>query len=367
MQTSTKKINALEALEEAHRLAFAPFVFQASVSLRKLGILNYIFENNGATAAEISKNLSLSAYGVGVLLEIADTSNIVRKTDREKFELTKIGYFLNYDNTVNVNLNFANDVCYKGLFHLNESIKTGKPEGLKELGQWQTIYEGLSQLKPTEQKSWFDFDHHYSDTIFEEALERIFGKKPKTIFDIGGNTGKFSIKCCNFDQDVKVKIIDLQGQLNMAMANAENNGFKNRISGHAINWLSENPQIPKGADLLWMCQFLDCFSEEEILKILTTCTAAMDENAELVIVETFTDRQAFKASQFILEATSLYFTVLANGNSKMYPASIFIQLIEKAGLQLQEDIPLGEYHTMLVCKKMPSKIGNEISTKNNHL
>lgn len=354
MSNSIKKMNAVEALEEAHRIAFAPFVFQASVSLRKLGILDYIFdhrENGGPTADEISEKLYLSPYGVGVLLEIAQTSNIVSKCDAEKYELTKVGYFLNYNETTSVNLNFAHDVCYKGLFHLNESIKTGKPEGLKELGDWPTIYEGLSKLKSAEQKAWFDFDHHYSDDIFAEALEKIFEKNPKNLFDIGGNTGKFSIKCCNFNEEVNVTIIDLPGQLNMAMTNAESNGFKDRIKGHQIDWLSENPQIPGGADLIWMCQFLDCFSEDEIVKVLGTCAASMDENAELVIVETFTDRQAFRASQFILEATSLYFTVLANGNSKMYPASVFLKLIDKAGLKLQEDIALGDYHTMLVCKK----------------
>lgn len=354
MQTPTKKINALEALEEAHRIAFAPFVFQASVSLRKLGILDYIFENRnggGPTAEEISKKLSLSPYGVGVLLEIAESSNIVNKCVEGKYELSKIGYFLNFDSTTSVNLNFANDVCYKGLFHLNEAIKSGKPEGLKELGEWPTIYEGLSKLQPEEQKAWFDFDHHYSDNIFDEALQKIFEKDIKTLFDIGGNTGKFSIKCAEFNKDVNITIVDLPGQLKMALANAEKRGFKDRIKGHPIDWLSENPQIPTGADLIWMCQFLDCFSEGEILKILKTCADSMNDNAELIIVETFTDRQAFKASQFILEATSLYFTVLANGNSKMYPASVFIKLIEKAGLQLQEDCKIGEYHTMLVCKK----------------
>ncbi|WP_245574843.1 methyltransferase [Aequorivita capsosiphonis] len=350
-------MNALEALEEAHKIAFAPFVFQASVSLRKLGILNYIFDQRkkgGPTAEEISETLSLSPYGVGVLLEIALTSNIVSKNETDNYELTKVGYFLNYNETASVNLNFTHDVCYKGLFHLNESIKTGKPEGLKELGQWPTIYEGLSQMKPDEQKAWFDFDHHYSDDIFAEALQKIFERKPKKLFDIGGNTGKFSIRCCDFDTDVKVTIVDLPGQLKMALANAKDNGFEDRIKGHAIDWLSQNPQIPTGADLIWMCQFLDCFSEDEIVKVLSTCAESMESEAELVIVETFTDRQEFRASQFILEATSLYFTVLANGNSKMYPASVFLRLLDKAGLQLQEDIALGDYHTMLVCKKKAS-------------
>ncbi len=97
-------------------------------------------------------------------------------------------------------------------------------------------------------------------------------------------------ECCNFNEEVNVKIVDLPGQWKMALANAENKGFKDRITGHPINWLSENPQIPKDADTIWMCQFLDCFSEDEILKVLSTCADSMDENAEMIIVETFTDR-----------------------------------------------------------------------------
>lgn len=353
---STKTINAAEALEEAHRIAFAPFVFQASVSLKKLGILDYIFDlrnAGGPTLEQISETLSVSEYGVGVLLEIAQTSNIVSKNIKDQYELTKVGYFLNFNPTATINLNFTNDICYKGLFHLNDSIKTGRPEGLKELGEWDTIYEGLSQLKPDAQKSWFDFDHHYSDDIFDEAIERIFRKQPKRLFDIGGNTGKFSIKCCHYDDQVEVKIIDLPGQLNMAMANAKSHGFADRIKPHPIDWLSHDPQIPTGADIIWMCQFLDCFSEDEILKILKICVASMGPHAHLVIVETFTDRQLFKASQFILEATSLYFTVLANGNSKMYPSTVFLKLLDQAGLYVDEDESLGSYHTMLICRKKP--------------
>ena len=351
---STNSIKAIDAIQEAQKIAFAPFVFQAVVSLRKLGVFDLIFDyrkKGGISIKDISKKLSISTYGIGVLLEIAESSNIVHKKEDLTYELTTIGYFLNYNKTVDVNINFTNDVCYKGLYHLNESIKTGKPEGLKELGDWDTIYEGLSQLTPEIQKSWFEFDHHYSDDVFQDALEIVFRNNPKTIFDIGANTGKFAISSCKFDNNVSIKMIDLPGQLNKALANVKNNGFENRVSGHEIDWLSENPQIPTGTDTIWMSQFLDCFSEEEILKILKTCVKSMDDKTELLIMETFTDRQKFDNAKFILEATSLYFTVLANGNSKMYPANVFLKLIDKAGLKLKEDIAVGEYHTILVCEK----------------
>lgn len=348
-----KTIRAIDALQEAQKIAFAPFIFQTTVSLRKLGVFNLIFEerlNGGITIEEIAKALSISEYGLSVLLEIAESYHILTKDVNGKFELTKTGYFLNYNKTVEVNLNFTNDVCYQGLFHLNDAIKTGRPEGLKVFGNWDTIYDGLSELTPEVQKSWFEFDHHYSDGIFEEALNRVFKNHPKTIFDIGGNTGKFALQCFNHDTNIKVKIFDLPGQLKKALSNIKKEGFEERIVGHEINWLKDNPKIPKGADVIWMSQFLDCFSEDEIVKILKTCVASMDSNTEVIIIETFTDRQKFDNAKFVLEATSLYFTVIANGNSKMYSSKVFRKLIEKGGLRITEDLAIGEFHTMLVCK-----------------
>ncbi|MGJ8591517.1 MAG: methyltransferase [Aquaticitalea sp.] len=349
-----KPIRAIDALQEAQKIAFAPFIFQTTVSLRKLGVFDLIFderEHGGIAIADISKKLSVSEYGLGVLLEIAESYDIVTKDTLGKFELTKTGYFLNYNKTVEVNLNFTNDVCYQGLFHLNDAIKNGTPEGLKELGEWDTIYDGLSQLTPEVQKSWFEFDHHYSDGIFEEALKRVFKNEPKSLFDIGGNTGKFALQCLNYDKNVIINIFDLPGQLKKALANIKNAGFEKRIVGHEINWLHNNPQIPKSADVIWMSQFLDCFSEDEIIKILKTCVASMDSDTEIIIIETFTDRQKFDNAKFVLEATSLYFTVMANGNSKMYNSEVFKKLISKAGLKISEDLAIGDFHTMLVCKK----------------
>lgn len=351
---SKKSMKAFDALQQAQNIAFAPFIFQATVTLRKLGILHYIFEKSGKTGVsldEISKGLSVPEYGLGVLLEIAESADIVSKNDEQRYELTKIGYFLNYNQMTSANINFTHDICYQGLFHMQEAIETEKPAGLKELGAWKTIYEGLSQLTPAQQKSWFDFDHYYSDEIFEEALQTVFKKKPKVIYDIGGNTGKFALLCCSYDTDVHVKMFDLPGQLKKAMANATERGLAHRISGLEIDWLSDNPEIPAGADTIWMSQFLDCFSKAEILKILKVAVGVMNNETELIIIETYTDRQQYGSAKLTLEATSLYFTALANGNSKMYTSTEFKELVEEAGMTIVTDEKVGDFHTIFVCKK----------------
>jgi hypothetical protein len=248
-------------------------------------------------------------------------------------------------------MNFTHDVNYLGMFSLTESIKTGKPSGLKTFGEWDTVYEGLSQLPADVQKSWFDFDHFYSDLAFPEILPLVFENSPKHILDIGGNTGKFAVKCAEFNPDVKITILDLPGQLEKAYQNIQSHNFDLRISGYPINLLDHSKPFPKNPDVIWMSQFLDCFSQQDILELLNRARNAMNESSSLFILETYWDMQKHEASTYSLHATSLYFTNIANGCSQMYHSNDMISLIEKAGLYIDEVFEdIGVSHTLFKCK-----------------
>jgi O-methyltransferase. len=133
-------------------------------------------------------------------------------------------------------MNFNNDVNYEGFFHLEEALDQGKPAGLKHFGDWPTIYEGLSQLPPKVQKSWFDFDHFYSDNSFNQALEIVFKHhKTRSLFDVGGNTGRWAELCVGYDDKVEVTILDLPQQLEMMHKAVAGKKGSERIKGHAID------------------------------------------------------------------------------------------------------------------------------------
>lgn len=344
---------AIDSIQKAHQIAFSPFIFQTVVALRKLGVLDTIFDyesKNGIDLKTLTEVTNIDIYGLGVLLELAETVEIVHKDENGSFSLTKLGYFLNYNESIIANLNFANDVCYKGLFHLSDSITSGNPEGLKELGNYKSIYQGLSTLPFNARNSWFRFDHFYSDEIFDEALLRVFQNKPKNLFDVGANTGRFALKVLNKHPEVNLTLVDLPGQLEVAEKNLKENGLLGKVDTVIMDWLSDNHSLNKKADAIWMSQFLDCFSEDEIVLILKECGSSLNKDGEIFIVETLTDRQKFPSAKLALEATSLYFTALANGNSKMYSSTVLKDLIDKAGLKLAEDLQLGEFHTLMVCK-----------------
>ncbi|MEN8224527.1 MAG: class I SAM-dependent methyltransferase [Bacteroidota bacterium] len=345
--------SALQAKSDAQKIAFAPIMFQAAKVLRDLKILSFLRKHkDGKTLKEIAAYASISEYGALVLLEAGLSLEMIMVED-DKYFLTKTGYFVGVDQLSRVNMDFTHDVNYKGFFHLEEAIKKGKPAGLhQEFGPWGTVYEALAEMPEKFRDSWFDFDHYYSDTSFPEVMPIVFKKNPKKILDVGGNTGKFAIKCAEYSDDVEVGILDLPGQLTDAEKNIKDKGFEDRIHGHAINLLDFSIPYPKGYDVIWMSQFLDCFSEEEVIRLLSNAKDCMDDQAELFIMETLWDKQRFDASTYSLHATSLYFTCMANGNSRMYHSEDMYKLVGEAGLRLVEMIEnIGVSHTILRCKK----------------
>ena len=336
-QYDKEPLTAVEAQRLAQEIAFGPIVFQVSRLMLKFGIFQLLAdERAGMTQEEISKACGLSSYATQVLLEASLTIGTVLQHEN-RYRLAKAGWFLLNDKTVRV--------------HLEEALTNGRPEGLKVFGEWSTIYEGLSSLPSQVQKSWFGFDHYYSDCSFDEALAIVFARHPKTLLDVGGNTGRWATKCVSYDDAVEVTIMDLPQQLEMMRQQTKELPGAMRIHGYGANLLNPEVPFPTGFDAIWMSQFLDCFSEEEVTSILTRAARSMSRGSRLYIMETFWNRQKFDTAAYCLTQISLYFTAMANGNSKMYHSDDMERCIKAAGLEVEKiDDHLGMGHSIVQCR-----------------
>ena len=348
-------LSARQAQRLAEFIAFGPIVFQACRLLVDYGILDAVRDaDEGLTIEEAAEKTSVSVYAARVLLEAGLSAGVVLvNPETDRFRISKTGWFLLNDPATRVNMPFNHYVNYLGFYKLDEALREGRPAGLEALGDWPTIYEGLSSLSEKVQKSWFDFDHFYSDHSFEEALKIVFSHHPRRLLDVGGNTGRWALQCVGYDPDVRVTIADLPQQIGMMKEQTAGKPGADRIEGYGVNLLDEQAALPSGEpfDVVWMSQFLDCFSEEQIESILRRTTPVLSPESRLCIMETFWDRQRFEPAAFCLTMTSLYFTAMANGNSKMYHSDEFLKLIDRAGLEVESiHDGLGQGHTILVCK-----------------
>jgi len=331
-----------------HALAFAPLFFQAAMAARNLGVLAALAESDGLHPLDIAARAKISAYAARVLLEGCLSLDLVAY-DGGRYRITEAGKLWLFDRMTRVNADFVQDVCYRGAQRMEDSLRTGTPAGLQEFGAWPTIYQGLSELPPEVQRSWFAFDHYYSDSVFPEAFTHVFAHRPARLLDVGGNTGKWALYCLAHDPDVRITALDHPGQLARLRENVEAAGGAARLETMALDLLDRSQAFPAGFDAVWMSQVLDCFGEDDVRAILERGKAALAPGGKLYVLEAFWDRQPNDVAQLCLHGTSLYFTCMANGTSRMYHSDDLLELIAAAGLRVVDDRELGHSHTLLTC------------------
>ena len=346
-------LSALEAITAAQLLAFAPFAFQATVALRDRGVLAALADappGQGRAIDEVVTVTGLSHYAVRVLLEAGLGLHIVWRGGG-RWHLGKLGWILLDDEMTRVNVDFSRDVCYRAAAHLDASLVEGRPAGLHELGPWRTVYEGLSSLPEPARASWHAFDQFYSDRAFPQACERLAGDPPARLLDVGCNTGNWADTCLTRFPDMVVGLVDLPPQLDCARERFDGKGLSTRVRFHPLDLLDPATVLPTGYDLVWMSQFLDCFSEDQIVAILGKARACLGPGGRLWILELFWDRQRFEGAALSLQQISLYFTCVANGNSQMYDSEVFLALVERAGFRVESSTDrVGGYHTLVQCR-----------------
>lgn len=320
---------------EATRLAFGPVAFQVARVMRERGLLRALLDGPRTTDALMNAT-DTTRYGVDTLCEAGISFELVEAVD-EGWRITRTGRLIELDPMTRANMDFVHDVCFLGLARLDEAIDQGTPAGLRVFGDWPTVYEALSQLPEPVRASWFAFDHHYSDRAFERVLPKVFATQPKRLLDVGGNTGKWALRCTAYDAEVEVTIADLPGQLAEARRNVDAAGVGARVHTHPIDVLDAEAPLPTGFDAVWMSQFLVCFSLAEIRHILRRGRAALNEGGSLWILDNYWDRQRNEVAQHVLHGTSIYFTAIANGTSRVYSAKHLLECLADVGLEVVEE------------------------------
>ncbi len=348
-------LTALQALTAAQQIAFAPLAFQATCILRDRGVLRCLADAvpDGLSLDGVVERTALSRYAARVLLEAGLGLRLVWRQD-DRFHLGKVGRFVLEDELTRVNFDFARDVCYQAAAHLDQALQTGKPSGLSELGPWNTLYEGLSLLPEPARTSWFAFDHFYSDQAFPAVLERMAADPPARVMDVGCNTGRFARSLLQRLPHCELALVDLPIQLDVARQTLRRGGLDRRACFHPTDLLDPGSVLPEGYPLIWMSQFLDCFSDEQIVAVLQKARRAVPQSGRVWILELFWDRQRFEAAAFSLQQTSLYFSCVANGNSQMYDSRVFLELVGRAGLRVTNLTDgVGKFHTLVECAAAP--------------
>lgn len=358
MTRSHKHTDFLSALLTAQSLAFSPFIFKAASAALATGLLARIEAEPGLTCEEHAAALGLTPYAALVMSDILLPAGILQKNEEGGLFATQIGELLLFDDMTRANFFFADRVNYAALDKTLDALLEGRPAGLAHFNPaWRTIYPHLTALPKDARNAWFSFDHFHSDRAYAAAIEVLKtlpesenAAGPRVLVDIGGNTGRFTKAFLTAFSDSKAYFVDLPEQCAGLSGREDMADVMPRIETIAIDWLTDAPLVGTAdADLYWMSQFLDCFSLPEARSILERTRAAMKPGARLCVLEPLVDEQRHQAAALSLAAASLYFTVLANGNSRFFHGAELRKLFADAGYRIASEHPdLGISHTLFV-------------------
>ena len=342
--------NALiEARTAAHRLAMAPFAFQCARAARELGLLAAVGAagRDGALASALVTRTGLPDTSVSVLLDACLATELLVEHAPGRWRLTTMGEVWLRDAYVALDAEFAHTVCWRGLEDLTASLRDGAPVGLRHFGPWATVYEGLTALPPPVRDAWFAYDHGHSDVAFDRALAVLLESAPRTVLDVGGNTGRFATRLLEADDSITVTLVDHPAVAAEASKHLAARRLDARCTCVGLDLCNHDAPLPGSHDAVWMSQFLDCFAPADVTALFDRARVALSPGGSVWVLELCPDRQDQLGAATSLRLASLYFTAIANGVSRFYRARDLLALADAAGLQCDATHDgLGSAHTL---------------------
>ena len=141
-------------------------------------------------------------------------------------------------------------------------MATGKPAGAEDHGRLADLLRGLAALPENLQRSWFAFDHYYSDEAFPAALPLVFADKPKQLLDVGFGTGRWALQCCGMIRTCASPSPICRNSWSSPRATMQQAGVAHRVEFSAWTCWTNRKALPAGR-AIWMSQFLVVFREAD--------------------------------------------------------------------------------------------------------
>lgn len=124
--------------------------------------------------------------------------------------------------------------------------------------------------------------------LLPHVIEKIMpGKDARSVLDIGGSHGLFSIECCKRRPGLQATIMDFAPALAYASQFAREAGVADRVKVHAGNFLTE--PFPPEQDVMLMFNIIHGLSGEENRALISRAVTALRPGGKLFILDQMRD------------------------------------------------------------------------------
>jgi hypothetical protein len=303
---------------------------KAAAAFARLGFADLI--GDGAQDAnDLAKRAGTNADATYRLLRALAAAGILEARPDGRFALTPVGQCLRTGAPGSMRSLLIAELApghWLPWGDLEHSIRTGGPATLKTLGK--PVWEYYSE-HAAEGEAFADGMSNISSMVIQAVLAAYSFAGARLVVDVGGSHGSLLSAVLRAVPGARGILFDLPQAVSGAGPSLAREGVADRVECRGGSFFEA---VPTGGDIYLLKTVLHDWNDEECVKILTACRAAMDPDGRVVVVEMIIDSEGPPSPAPFMDLNML---VMLTGRERTREE--FSALFEHAGLALARIVP----------------------------
>jgi hypothetical protein len=228
-------------------------------------------EESGTSSIQIANHLNLNEHACERLLNALVSLGFITKQNQFFFNTQDSFTFLSKKG-----LNYLGGMMHSihlwdTWSNLTQVVKTGKSALSTEIND-----RGEDWLFP-----FINAMHDRGKKQAPQQLAKLDLSDIKTVLDIGGGSGAFSMEFVSKKPEIEATVFDLPNVIPITNKFIEKEGFSGRIKTYTGDYTTD--ALPKGFDLVFLSAIIHSNSLETNQELIKKCFGSLNENGMIVI------------------------------------------------------------------------------------
>ncbi|MBT3880363.1 MAG: methyltransferase [Candidatus Scalindua sp.] len=311
------KDSVSEFREHALELGYSFFQSKVLLTATRLDVFNIIGET-GISACDVATKLKSNVNATKMFLDAMVCLDLLKKDDRMYFN-TENGreIFIKGSERYIGDIVNLQDVMWNAWSALGESVISGNP--VRRPDMFQEVKD--------ETRNFITAMHNTAMTVAPILSNEIDLSRSKTLIDIGGGAGTYSVFFCKANSNLDATILDLSGTLEITKELIFNSNVRNRI--HLIEG-DFNKEIKGQYDVAFLSNIIHGEGEIENMALMKRIYNALNSGGKIIIQDFILDND--KTSPPFPALFSLNM-LLFTENGRTYSFEEIEGWLEKAGFR----------------------------------
>ncbi|WP_424185433.1 methyltransferase [Actinokineospora sp. G85] len=316
-----------------------PTRFAILVSCFELGIVDALRDKPRQTAAQLAETAGAKPDAVEQLLHLPVKEGFLTRDARTG--AYSLGSFAGIPKAhldqVLVVLDMIKVVMLRQVFHLTESVRSGTVVGLEEVYGFQgNLYEAVGEHKDL-RESWATMMDGVTAQLDPWFLRNVHIPAGSRVLDLAGNTGLGAILTyrAKTSPGLRVTTFDLPEKEEECLANFRAHGVEEHcsfIGGDVFD------SVPTGHDVVLVKHFLDMFDKDDVVRILSKVSEALEVGGRLNILVPIYPDDVTDTTSAGVDIFPAYFLACAMGQGGPQKLSTYRSWVEECGFKVTKTV-----------------------------